>query len=63
MKIDVDRFRESTCIKCKKHNKNRVNIRFGQCIADNGDVYRCARQKIFEFNASGGKGGGRNGRN
>ena len=52
MRVDTDRFRENTCIECERYNKNGEDLKFGQCIADDWDVYRCARQKMFENNTT-----------
>ena len=46
MRIDIQKYRNNTCMECKKYDRGK----FGKCQAEKEDIYRCARQKIFGFN-------------
>ncbi len=45
MKVDIEKFKESTCKKCHRYSEKPI---FGKCLADKTDIYRCARREIFE---------------
>ena len=50
MRIDIQRYRDNTCVHCEKYDKTGRKLKSGQCIATKDDIYRCAKHKIFEFN-------------
>ena len=47
MRIDIQKYRENTCIYCDRHSKT---LEFGKCPATKEDIYKCAKSKIFMNN-------------
>lgn len=44
MRIDIEKYRKDTCLKCEKFSKKPV---FGKCCGTKNEIYLCVRRKIF----------------
>lgn len=47
MRVDVSKFRENKCNKCKDFAGDKLT--FGKCMACFSHIYRCAKSSIFNL--------------